>query len=51
MCGSVLLLIGRGGGSTGRRMIVAHLGRVTSYALLGAEWGVPALAPGPCCPA
>jgi sulfite exporter TauE/SafE len=39
MCGSVLLLIGRGGGSTGRRMIVAHLGRVTSYALLGASAG------------
>ena len=39
MCGGVLLLIGRGAPLTGRRLLAAHLGRVSSYALLGAIAG------------
>lgn len=35
MCSGILLLIGRQGAVTGRRMLLVHLGRTSAYALLG----------------
>jgi sulfite exporter TauE/SafE len=40
MCSGVLLLIGRGEAVTGRRLVMVHLGRISSYMLLGASVGM-----------
>lgn len=44
MCGAVTLLLGRGRALGWGRLALAHLGRVTSYALLGAAAGLLGLA-------
>lgn len=36
MCSGVLLLLGRGRGATGWRLLILHAGRLTTYAALGA---------------
>jgi hypothetical protein len=35
MCGGVVILLGRKGIASGRRLFLAHVGRVTTYSLLG----------------
>lgn len=35
MCSGVVLLLSRHGGASGRRLLLAHLGRITMYGLLG----------------
>ncbi|HMQ33317.1 MAG TPA: sulfite exporter TauE/SafE family protein [Chloroflexaceae bacterium] len=44
MCGPIVLLLGRGRPLGARQLALAHLGRVTSYALLGAGAGLLGLA-------
>ena len=40
MCGAIVLLLGRRGGIAGGRLLLAHLGRITSYVLLGLAVGL-----------
>jgi sulfite exporter TauE/SafE len=39
MCSAVMLLIGRQGAVSRRRMLLVHLGRISAYALLGGLFG------------
>lgn len=47
MCSGVTLLLARSGVAPGWRLLLAHVGRVTTYALLGAVAGSAGLALGP----
>jgi len=40
MCGAIVLLLGRRGGIAGGRLLLAHLGRITTYTLLGLVAGL-----------
>jgi sulfite exporter TauE/SafE len=44
MCGAITLVLGRGQPLVGQRLVLAHLGRITTYALLGAGAGLLGLA-------
>jgi sulfite exporter TauE/SafE len=44
MCGPITLLLGRGRALAGPQLALAHLGRITTYALLGAGVGLLGLA-------